>query len=80
MSIKPDATFILSDGQFSDGGRTLSFLDNANYLYDPDLGDYRPRVNIHTIAFWDRGSEPTMKEIARLHKGTYRFLPAKAKK
>ena len=74
QSLKPDAIYILSDGKFTDGGKTVRFLETENVINDPEVG-YRPRAIIHTIAFWQRDGEEAMQAIAKQHKGTYRFVP-----
>ena len=77
LSLDPDAIYILSDGKFTDKGKTVRYLQNTNVIDDPEQG-YRPRAVIHTIAFWQRDGEETMKAIARTHRGTYRFVPPEA--
>ena len=74
LELKPDAIYILSDGKFTHGGRTVRFLKEENVLDDP-INGRRPRAIIHTIAFWQRDGEEAMKDIAETHKGTYRFVP-----
>lgn len=75
VSLKPDAIYILSDGKFTDQGRTARFLRNYNVIKDEQLG-YRARVVVNTIAFWRRDGEETMKAIAKANRGTYRFVPS----
>jgi hypothetical protein len=74
LSLKPDAIFILSDGKFTDRGKTVRFLEDENVIDDPETGK-RPRAIVHTIAFWQRDGEEAMQAIAKTHKGTYRFVP-----
>jgi hypothetical protein len=77
LEMRPDAIFILSDGQFTDRGRTERYLAESNVIDDPVDGR-RPRVVVHTIAFYSRDGEPTMQAIAKAYKGTYRFVPRPA--
>jgi len=74
MTLEPDAIFILSDGKFTDRGKTVRYLQDENTLSDPAIGT-RPRSVVHTIAFWQRDGEEAMKAIAEKHGGTYRFVP-----
>jgi hypothetical protein len=71
----PDAIYILSDGKFTDRGRTEEWLKANNIIDDPIVG-YGPKVVIHTIGFYSRDGEATLQEIAKRYKGTYRFVPA----
>lgn len=73
VEMRPDAIYLLSDGQFTDGNRTEEYLEANNQWNDPELG-YQPRVVIHTIAFHSREGEPTMQAIANKYGGTYRFV------
>ncbi|WP_425618938.1 VWA domain-containing protein [Anatilimnocola sp. NA78] len=74
LTLEPDAIYILSDGKFTDRGKTVRYLQDENTLSDPAIGT-RPRSVIHTIAFWQRDGEEAMKSIAKNHGGTYRFVP-----
>lgn len=74
LELKPDAIYILSDGKFTDRGRTVRYLKEENVLDDP-INGRRPRAIIHTIAFWQRDGEEAMQDIAKTHQGTYRFVP-----
>jgi hypothetical protein len=76
--LRPDAIFILSDGQFTDRGKTERFLADHNIIDDPALGR-RPKVVINTIAFYSQQGEVTMKQIAEAYQGTYRFVPPPAR-
>jgi hypothetical protein len=73
LELMPDAIFILSDGEFTDGGQTERFLAANNVLDDP-LEGRRPKTVVHTIAFHSRAGEPTMQAIAERHGGTYEFV------
>ena len=74
IEMLPDAIFLLSDGEFTDKGRALDFLARKNVSDVPD-SYHRPKVAIHTIAFWETESVKTMKFIAKRYGGTYRFIP-----
>lgn len=74
MEMLPDAIYILSDGKFTDKGRTERYLKVANAIEFP-LNGMKAKVPIHTIAFWDKAGEPTLKSIAESSGGTYRFVP-----
>lgn len=63
IGLKPDAIFLLSDGAFS------PFV--LDYVAGSGTGD---RIPIHTIAFSNRDGEPLLREIARITKGTFRFV------
>jgi hypothetical protein len=71
--LRPDAIFILSDGQFTDRGKTERFLAENNLIDEPGEGR-RPKVVINTIAFYSQTGEVAMKRIAEAYKGTYRFV------
>lgn len=74
LEMRPDAIFVLSDGQFTDRGRTVDYLARENVLEDPVDGK-RPRVVVHTIGFYSKDGEVTLEAIAKAYKGTYRFVP-----
>jgi hypothetical protein len=74
MEMMPDAIYILSDGKFTDKGRTEKYLKVANAI-DYPITNMKAKVAIHTIAFWDKAGEPTLKDIAETSGGTYRFVP-----
>ena len=74
VEMSPDAIFILSDGKFTDGGRTVRYLAERNIIDDPVTGRI-PRVVINTIAFWQNDGEEQMRSIAKDYGGTYRFVP-----
>ena len=74
IEMVPDAIYLLTDGKFTDRGQTERFLKNNNVTDDPVEG-YRPKVVIHTICFWQKDGEETLKAIAKDYGGTYRFVP-----
>ena len=80
LDLRPDAIFILSDGQFTDRGKTEQFLAANNLIQEPGEAR-RPKVVINTIAFYSQTGEVAMKRIAEAYKGTYRFVaPPRGKK
>ena len=74
VDLLPDAIYILSDGRFTDKGRTLRFLQANNFIEDPVTGK-APKVVIHTVGFHGREGEETLQGIAKSYGGTYRFVP-----
>lgn len=73
LEMRPDAIFILSDGQFTDRGRTVEYLARENIVDDAAYGK-SPRVVVHTIGFYSKDGEVTLEAIAKAYKGTYRFV------
>jgi len=63
QQLRPDAIFLLSDGEFTDRGKTEEFLRDAD-----------SEVIIHCIGFYSRQGEVTLRRIAASHGGTYRFV------
>lgn len=74
VEMSPDAIYILSDGKFTDRGRTVRWLAGNNWIDDPVAGD-RPKVVINTIGFYRRDGELLLKQLAQKYGGTYRFVP-----
>lgn len=62
LELRPDAIFLLTDGEFQDD--VPSLIRKLN----------KGGVVIHTIAFEGREGEPMLEAIARENKGTYRFV------
>jgi hypothetical protein len=79
IDMVPDAIYLLTDGKFTDGGRTERFLKEQNLVNDPVEG-YRPKVVVHTICFGQKDGEETLKAIAKEYGGTYRYVPIAKKK
>ncbi len=73
-SLSPDAIYILTDGQFTDRGRSVAYLKTNNLYKDP-IDGLLPKSVIHTVGFYDPDGEETLTEIAKDHAGTYRFVP-----
>ena len=62
--VKPDTTFLLTDGQF-------------DYDTPAEIKRWNPRTNvrINTIAFLDPSGEQLLRQIADENRGDYRFVP-----
>ncbi len=71
--LRPDAIFLLSDGEFYDDGATESFLLRENFLVDSVAGR-RPKTIVHCVGFYSRQGEITLQRIAKANGGTYRFV------
>jgi hypothetical protein len=71
LSLRPDAVFLLSDGEFHDS--TLTYFRTSN-LPQTEGASSRPVV-VHTIGFKTRLGQLTLREIADYTDGTYRFVP-----
>ncbi len=71
--LKPDAIFLLSDGEFHDGGSTESFLLHENLVEHPTDGP-QPKTIVHCVGFYSREGEVTLRRIATANRGTYRFV------
>jgi hypothetical protein len=69
LSLRPDAIYFLSDGQFDPITITqLRFKNRTSRRFNMQ------RIPMHTIAFFDRMTEPLMRSIARDSGGEYRFV------
>jgi Mg-chelatase subunit ChlD len=69
LSMKPDAIYFLTDGQFDLGVmQELRNRDRTNLKLNTHV------VPIHTICFYDRSAEGMMKMIARNSGGEYRYV------
>jgi hypothetical protein len=69
LSLKPDAIYFLTDGQFDLG--VMQELRNRNRT---NLKLHMHVVPIHTICFYDRSAEGMMRMIARNSGGEYRYV------
>jgi hypothetical protein len=78
LDMVPDAIYLLTDGKFTDKGRTEQFLKANNIIDDPVDGK-KPKVVIHTICFWQNDGEETLQAIAKAYGGTYRFVAREKK-
>lgn len=63
LSLRPDAIYLLSDGEFD--------WDVA----DEVRAQNRKHIAIHTVSFITRDAEPLLKQIADENRGTYRYVP-----
>lgn len=72
MHMRPDAVFLLSDGEFDDP--TATFLRLENRVRD-EGGNLQPEVALHTIGFKSRMGQPMLQQLADENRGTYRFVP-----
>jgi hypothetical protein len=63
LDLKPDAIFLLTDGEFNQGG-ALSVIRRHKF-----------RTAIHTVAFASPAGAPMLQEIAARTGGTFRFVP-----
>jgi hypothetical protein len=69
LSLRPDAIYFLTDGQFDPAvALELRFRNRQN------MRTHQRIVPIHTIAFFDRIAEGTMRTIARNSGGEYKFV------
>ena len=78
IEMVPDAIYLLTDGKFTDRGKTERYLKEQNLIDDPIEGQ-RPKVVVHTICFWKKDGEETLQAIAKAYGGTYRFVPEEKK-
>ena len=69
LSLRPDAVYFLSDGQFDP--LTIQQLKARNRSNNRLR---KRQIPIHTIAFMDRMTEGLMRSIARNSGGEYRFV------
>ena len=63
LDLKPDAIFLLTDGEFNQGG-ALAVIRRHKF-----------RTAIHTVAFASPEGAPMLREIAARTGGTFRFVP-----
>jgi Mg-chelatase subunit ChlD len=69
LSMKPDAIYFLTDGQFD-----LSVMQELRNRDRTNLKLHTHVVPIHTICFYDRSAEGMMKMISRNSGGEYRYI------
>src|SRR5262249_11807098 len=63
LSMRPDAVFLLSDGDFAPSARQAALDANQNGAV------------IHTVAIGFRAGITQLKQIAEDHKGRFRYVP-----
>jgi len=81
LQMKPDATFILSDGRLT-SSKPETYLQEANTTsFDPLVGETRPSV-IHTITFGEKEQAGgALQRIAEANGGSYsHYTPPKPPK
>lgn len=61
IRLKPDAVFLLTDGQFADPRAAISLVARTR------------GPKFHAVAFHDNAGEAVLRRIARAGRGTYRF-------
>lgn len=71
LKMKPDAVFLLSDGEFQDS--TDTYLRAANLIHEDD-GRVHPKIVVHTICFRSLAGAGMLKLIAAENGGTFRFV------
>lgn len=69
LAQKPDAIFLLSDGEFTDRGRVLSVLNKNNSPKSDGL-----QTPVHTIALGSHVGRFTMKHIADKNNGIFTLI------
>jgi hypothetical protein len=69
VNLKPDAIFLLSDGEFRDG--TISFLREANHDKNNSFATY---CSVHTIAFKSYVGASVLQQIARENNGFFKYI------
>lgn len=78
-SLRPDAVYLLSDGQFTDGGGSekylVHFARTRNNRRNRETGAGYG-VAVHTIAFASRRGEVVLNRIADAFHGTFKYVPA----
>jgi hypothetical protein len=72
LFLRPDAVFLLSDGEFQDN--TVFFLESANVRYVDDQGVERNPIPIHTLAMDFSFGMYALKRIADNNGGKYHMV------
>ena len=76
LDLKPDAIFLLSDGEFPAGIEQL--LSRRNRVENV-FGEARRISIVHTINYHSTEGESRMRRIAQQNGGTYRHVPKPAR-
>lgn len=71
LKLRPDAIFLLSDGQFPQGIEDLLKEENK---VENLFGDSGPISIVHTISYHSKEGESRMRRIAEQNKGKYRHV------
>jgi hypothetical protein len=74
LRFKPDAIFLLSDGEFADPTRNFLLLENVR---EADDGSLEPQVPVHTVGFHSFAAQAVLRPIAIENGGVYRFVPGR---
>ena len=75
LMLRPDAVFLLSDGEFDDPTRDFLLGENLRELDD---GTREPRVPVHTIGFYSPAAAAALAPIAAENGGEFRYVGRKA--
>lgn len=73
IKLKPDAIYLLSDGEFTDRGATQRYLTEHNLDKQK-----QPRIVVNTIGLDSHAGAGSLSRIAKLHGGTYRKVDARS--
>lgn len=68
LSLKPDAIWLMADGLFE-------HVTQEEILELIRANNPGARIQINTIAFFDKEGEPILQRIAQENRGKYRFIP-----
>ena len=71
LSLRPDAIYLLSDGEFSDP--TAAHLQRHNKIDENGVLKI-PAVVVHTVGFYSRDGQRTLRQIAERNGGRYKFV------
>lgn len=76
LKLSPDATFLLTDGEFADS--TAQWLRDHNRIKRVDA---KPRVKtpVHTVGIFNTKTQRLLKRIARENAGQFQFVPEHAR-
>jgi hypothetical protein len=69
--LRPDAIYLLSDGEFRD--KTALYLRRNNHIHEED-GLKIPAFAVHTIALQSRAGQKLLARIADENAGEFRFI------
>jgi hypothetical protein len=75
IELSPDAIFLLFDGETKVD--VAAHLRRSNRVVDLLLGE-QVKVPIHTLGFYTRQYEPSLKKIAEENGGSYQYIPPPA--
>ncbi len=72
VELRPDAIFLLTDGEFRD--RTDEFLRTENRI-EKEPGQWAVETAVHTIGFQSERGQEILQKIAEENGGIYRYVP-----